>query len=252
MDSLPAFDRPIAHRGLHDRSKGVIENSLSAFAAAIESGFAMECDVQLSADGKPMVFHDDSLERLTGREGELSALTAEEIGSLPLLDSAAGECPPRFETVLEAVAGRQLLVVELKHQRSENTQKGLAQAVATALSGYRGPVVVESFNPNLLRFVRDAGYRGHLGIILMRNIGGFGGPKGFFQEAVLRHMLHLPMTRFSFMSCNRTDLDLPMVRLLRAFGLPVTAWTVRSRTDADEALAHADQIVFEGYVPTIG
>ncbi len=252
MERLPAFDRPIAHRGLNDRQKGVIENSLPAFAAAVENGFAMECDVQLSGDGKPIVFHDDDLGRLTGHKGTVSMLSAGQMTRIPLLDSADGACPPRFETLLETVAGRQLLVVELKQQQTGAAQKELAKVVADALADYEGPVVVESFDPRLLTRVRAAGYRGHLGIILMRNARWDDGKTGFVSEFILRHMLHYPMTRFSFMSVRRTDLDLPMVRFWRARGLPLTAWTVRSQDEADAVYVHSDQIVFEGFVPQIG
>ena len=251
IDTL-LFDRPIAHRGLHDRAKGIIENSASAFAAALAGGYAIECDVQLSGDGKPMVFHDDDLERLTGQKGAVSSVSAGQVGRIPLLDSAASDTPQRFEALLEQVAGRQMLVVEVKHQHSDAARDEIAQAIAGALSAYQGPVVVESFDPNLLARIRQAGYRGALGIILMRDSGRFGGPKGFFAEAMLRHMLHFPMTRFAFMSCNKTDLDLPMVRFWRARGLPLTAWTVRTKDEAAAALAHADQIVFEGFVPDRG
>ncbi len=248
MERLPAFDRPIAHRGLHDRASGVIENSLSAFAAAIDNGFAMECDVQLSGDGKPMVFHDDRLERLTGHKGAVSTLSAGQLTRIPLLDSRTGECPPRFETLLEQVSGRQLLVVEAKQQSSGAAREELAKAVTTALANYGGPVVVESFDPRLLMEIRSSGCRGHLGIIVKRNAG----PERSFSELVLRHMLHYPMTRFSFISANKSDLDLPMVVLMRAFGLPLTAWTVRSPEEARTARAKADQIVFEGFLPDRG
>lgn len=252
MESLPAFNRPIAHRGLHDRQNGVIENSASAFAAALDQGFAMECDVQLSGDGKGIVFHDDTLDRLTGHKGAVSALSAGQLERIRLLDSAAGDCPPRFEALLEQVNGQQLLVVEAKRQQTVRAQEDLARVLTEALANYTGPVVVESFDPKLLRLIREAGFRGHLGIILMRNAGRHDGRNGFFSEQVLRHMLHWPMTKFSFMSCNRTDLDLPMVRFWRARGLPLTAWTVRDADQARDAYAHADQIVFEGFVPQIG
>ena len=87
----------------------------------------MECDVQLSGDGKPVVFHDDDLERLTGQKGAVSTLSAGQLGRIPLLDSAAGDCPPRFEALLEAVAGRQLLVVEVKHQQTEAAQRQICR-----------------------------------------------------------------------------------------------------------------------------
>jgi len=252
MENLPAFDRPIAHRGLHDRAAGVIENSLSAFSAALDAGFAMECDVQVSGDGKPVVFHDDDLKRLTGQDGLVSTPSAGQLGRIPLIGSAAGDCPPRFEDLLALVDGRQLLVVEVKHQYSDDMQRGVATAVADALADYGGPVVVESFDPNLLRFIREAGYRGHLGVIVARNTSPYRGVKGFFSELVLRHMLHYPMTRFSFISASQTDLDLPLVRFWRARGMPVTAWTIRNPEQAQAAHKHADQIVFEGFVPQIG
>jgi glycerophosphoryl diester phosphodiesterase len=252
MERLPAFDRPIAHRGFHAREKGVIENSLSAFAAAVENGYAMECDVQLSGDGKGIVFHDDTLERLTGHKGTVSTLSAGQLERIRLLDSAASDCPPRFEALLEQVKGQQLLVVEAKRQQTVRAQEDLAQVITKALANYPGPVVVESFDPKLLLLIRDAGYRGHLGIILMRDAGRHDGRRGFFSEMVLRHMLHWPMTRFSFMSCNRTDLDLPMVRFLRARGMPLTSWTVRDADQERSVYAHADQIVFEGFVPQGG
>ena len=249
MERLPAFDRPIAHRGLHDRQNGIIENSIPAFEAAVEHGFAMECDVHVSGDGKPIVFHDDDLERLTGQKGAISMLSAGQACRIPLLDSAAGACPPRFETLLETIAGRQLLVVELKHQFSETATHDLARSVTAALAGYKGPVVVESFDPKLLTAMHAAGFDGALGIILTRNAQRTKGLNGFFSEMILRHMLHYPMTRFSFMSVNRTDLDLPLVRFWRSRGLPVTAWTIRSDDEARAARQHADQIVFEGYLP---
>jgi glycerophosphoryl diester phosphodiesterase len=100
MSAKPTFDRPIAHRGLHDRARGIIENTASAFAAAIERGYAIECDVQLSRDGIPMIFHDDDLDRLTGVAGPVGARTMAELASYTLLDSAAGDTPQRFDEFL--------------------------------------------------------------------------------------------------------------------------------------------------------
>ena len=109
MCAKPNFDRPIAHRGLHDRGRGIIENTASAFAAAIEGGYAIECDVQLSRDGIPMIFHDDDLDRLTGVSGPVGARTMAELSSYTLLDSAAGDTPQRFDEFLAQIGGRVLL-----------------------------------------------------------------------------------------------------------------------------------------------
>jgi glycerophosphoryl diester phosphodiesterase len=248
MASRPRFDRPIAHRGLHDRAGGIIENSRSAFEAAIARRFTIECDLQLSSDGEAIVFHDDALERLTGVQGFVRDRPAAELTTLPLLESSAADCPQRFPEFLDQIAGRTLLQIELKHQRDRKATKQLAAKVAAALADYRGPTTVESFDPELLVAMRDCGFGGPLGIITH----GYDNEKQELSNgdrARLRHLLHWPRTRFDFISCGFRDLGLPAVRLFRSLGVPVTAWTVRTREEAQVALAGADQIVFEGFDP---
>ena len=244
------FDIPIAHRGLHDRAAGVIENSRSAFQRAIDKGFSIECDLQLTRDGVPMVYHDDRLERLTGLKGYVRDISSDELLTTPLLGSAAGDCPQTFGQLLEQVAGRVLLQVELKRQTREKTKPLAALAVAN-LGRYNGPIVFESFDPHLLTAARAAGFTGQLGIITERYTG-----QGEDYEALkptdrfaLRHLLHWPLTRFDFLSVDKGALDLPAVRLFRWLGKPVTSWTIRSAAEAETALAKADQIVFEGFLP---
>lgn len=252
MEALPAFDRPIAHRGLHNRAQGIIENSSSAFAAAIAAGYAFECDVQLSGDDQPIVFHDDHLERLTGQKGRIQSLSAGQLTRLPLVGSKTGDTPQRFEDMLAQIDGQTLAVIELKHQPTPEGTTALAKKVAMALSHYAGPFVIESFDPNLLIAMRKAGFHGHLGIILQKSLRGEGSTIGAFQDFVLRHMLHWPLTRPSFISSHQALPSLPMVRFWRARGVPVTMWTVRSRQEADMIKDHTDQIVFEGFLPDIG
>jgi glycerophosphoryl diester phosphodiesterase len=245
----PAFDRPIAHRGFHDRAAGVIENSASAFERAIDAGYHIECDLQLSSDGIPIVFHDDDLARLTGREGPVGSLTSGELTSTPLLGSSAGDCPQRFSGLLAQVSGRTLLQVELKHQPTAEATQTLAQRTAEAISGYIGPLVVESFDPHLLTALRRYGYRGWLGIISYRyDQPDWDAGMPASEKSVLRHMLHYPWTRFDFMSLHEEALGLAAVRLFKAMGKPVTCWTIRSPDAARRALeGGADQIVFEGF-----
>jgi glycerophosphoryl diester phosphodiesterase len=244
------FPNPIAHRGLHDISKGVIENTASAFEAAIAGGYAIECDVQLSSDGVPYIFHDDELDRLVGRPGRSDAITIAEIGALPLLHSAAGDRPQRFTEFLAQIAGRTLLQIELKRQATPAGTEALAREVTKALAGYTGDNVVESFDPNLLVAMRRAGYPGKLGIITYSwKKDDWDADIPASQKFALRHLLHWPMTRFDFISCHDVALDLPAVRFFHALGVPVTAWTVKSQAQADKALAKADQLVFEGFVP---
>jgi glycerophosphoryl diester phosphodiesterase len=246
----PRFDRPIAHRGLHDRSRGVIENSASAFEAAIKAGFHIECDLQLTRDGVPVVFHDDDLERLTGRKGRINELTAEEATSLPLLGSAAGDTPQRFTDLLKQVGGRTLLQVELKHQRPSNNRT-LARRAVEAVANYKGPLVFESFDPDLVALVRTFGFRGARGIITYRyDRPDWDKDLTWAQKFYLRNLLHWPRSRFDFLSVHEDSLDVPAVRFWRKRGKPVTSWTIRSRDAGRKALGGgADQIVFEGFDP---
>lgn len=242
------FHQPIAHRGLHNREAGIIENSRAAFEAAIEHGFAIECDVQLTRDGVPVIFHDDDMQRLLGIPGDIRDATSDVVLRTPLLGSSTGDCPQTFGQLLDQVAGRTLLQVELKHQRPARTKALAATAVANA-SRYKGPICFESFDPWLLVAARGAGFRGELGIITDRYADPEYGKMKPTDRVALRNLLHWPISRFDFMSVSRDGLMLPAVRMFRAMGKPVTSWTIRSAEQASTALAHADQIVFEGFLP---
>ena len=244
------FDRPIAHRGRHDSSAGIIENSRSAFAAAIEQGFAIECDLQLTRDGVPVVFHDDKLDRLTGLSGMVRDVSSDILLKTPLLGSAAGDCPQTFGQLLEQVGGKVLLQVELKRQLPEKTRQLASVAVANA-ARYRGPLAFESFDPALVAEVRRAGFAGAIGIISERYVDQGEDYDGLSpgDRFALRHLLHWPWSRFDFLSVDKGALELPAVKAFRALGKPVTSWTIRSADEARAALRHADQIVFEGFDP---
>jgi glycerophosphoryl diester phosphodiesterase len=252
MPHRPIFDRPIAHRGLHDRTRGIIENSLAAFSAAIEKGYAIECDVHLSRDGVPFVFHDNDLDRLTAETGPANARTIAELDAIRLTGSATNESAPRFGEFLKLVAGRTMLQVELKQQPGPGPTRMLAQRVMEELKGYRGPVTIESFDPNILIALRRLGCLIPLGIITY----AYDRPEWekaltAGQKLILRHLLHWPLTRFEFISCLEESLELPAVRLFRSFGLPVTTWTIKSPAQALASVGRADQIVFEGFYPPI-
>lgn len=246
----PLFPNPVAHRGLHDRGNGVIENSASAFEAAISGGFAIECDVQLTSDGVPVIFHDDNMKRLLGKDGAVADCTAADITSSALLDSAAGDCPQKFTDFLNQIAGRTLLQIELKHQRDTTGTQLLARAVAQALKPYEGPVTVESFDPHLLTAIRQFGFAGQRGIITY-DYADASEDNHLTEEQryTLRHLLHWHETQFDFISCAKDALTLPAIVFWRALGKPVTAWTIRSQAEADAARPHSDQIVFEGFQP---
>lgn len=244
------FDRPIAHRGYHDRANGIIENSASAFAAAMAAGFALECDLQLTGEDEAIVFHDDDTDRLLGRAGRVSRLSTRVLGAAPLLGSAADDRPQIFAELLDQVGGRTLIVAELKDQHDKARNTALAQRALAVSRGYKGPLVFKSFHPGILAALRAAGFGGPTGIVTY----GYDRPEWDgalppHQRFILRHLLHRPVSRFSFISCEQSALTLPMVRLARSRGMKVMTWTIRDAAAAARAQPHADQIVFEGFDP---
>src|SRR5262245_40302707 len=151
---MPGLDwliaRPVAHRGLHDAEKGIIENTPSAFAAAVAARYGIECDLQLSADGEAMVYHDDTLGRLTDADGRLDAMTAAALKRLSF--KASADRMITLGELCDFVAGRVAMLIEMKHQPGGDGR--LADRTAKVLSGYRGPAAVMSFDADAVAVVR--------------------------------------------------------------------------------------------------
>ena len=244
--------RPIAHRGRHDASQGVIENSISAARAAIAAGFGVECDVQLTADSELVVFHDETLERLTDGAGAVAKHSAGELRRLKLRGGT--DAIPSFSEFLGAIGGRTPIVVEIKSAFNGDTTA--AQRTAEALARYDGPVAVESFDPDQIAFLRARAAAlgiAHrpLGIVGEAHYSQEDWPQlSTAQRAELTHFLHYKRTLPDFLSWRVRDLPHAIPLLLRdAVRIPVTAWTVRSPEMAARAREWADQIVFEGFAP---
>ncbi len=249
MDISWLTRRPIAHRGLHDASRGIIENTLPAAEAAIAKNYSIECDVLLSADGTVMVFHDDTLERLTLAAGAVGNKTLAEFKALPMRGTDAKV--PTLEELLDLVDGRVGLIVEMKSLFPRHADERLVERVAALLSRYQGPVVTKSFDPEQLA----AANRLMPGIANGIVADDASNPEDYGRSTridrfVLRHLLHMPRTRPRFVSYCVNDLPAPGPWVARhLFGLPVISWTVRSPADRARALASADQIIFEGFDP---
>jgi Glycerophosphoryl diester phosphodiesterase len=145
----PFQGRNFAHRGLHKYDKSIPENSLPAFQAAVDNGYGMELDVQLSADDQVVVFHDDSLERVCGEEGDVTDRTWAELSALKLCGTK--ERMPLLTEVFSVVGGREPIIIELKRgMRNEE----LCQKTLDLIDAYKGPVCVESFDPLIVRWFR--------------------------------------------------------------------------------------------------
>lgn len=242
------LDRPIAHRGLHDRAAGRIENGPLAIRAAVEAGYGIEIDLQLSADGVPMVFHDGELSRLTSEEGPLGARTAAELVGIPLGDGA--ERMPRLAEALELVGGRVPLLIEVKDQDGMLGPRvgALETAVAQALKGYDGPVAVMSFNPHSMIAMRDLAPPVPRGLTTC----GFE-PEAWapLPEAVCARLREVPdydEAGAAFISHEARDLARPRVAELKAAGARVLCWTIRSPEAEREARRLAENVTFEGYL----
>lgn len=250
MDFSWLTRRPIAHRGLHDAANGVIENTLPAARAAVERGYSIECDVLLSADAEVVVFHDDTLERLTTAEGRVADRTFADLAALTMRDTDA--TIPNLGQLLATIDGRVGLVIELKSMFGPDVETRLVERVAAALRGYAGPVVTKSFDPRLVAEAhRLMPHLAH-GIVAERArdpkwYGGMGAARRF----ALTHLLHAPWSRPDFVSYSIDDLPAlgPSIAR-RLFGRPVITWTVRTVEQRAKAARWADQIVFEGFDPT--
>jgi len=225
--------RPIAHRGYHDLNQTRWENTLSAFDAAIERNYAIECDVHLSADGVPVVFHDSALGRLTGQDGFVYEKTAAEMIRLAIGDTS--DHTPTLAQMLDRVAGRVPLVIELKGV--EGKDDGLVTAVAKALAAYRGKAAIMSFDHWLVRrFASDAP-----GIPAGLTAAGRSVAELEAHFSMLAHPI-------SFVSFSVQDLPNPFITLVREkLAMPVITWTVRNEEARAATRAHADQMTFEGF-----
>lgn len=246
---LPAafLDRPLAHRALHDRGAGRPENSLAAIRAAIAAGYGIEIDLQLSADGVAMVFHDYDLMRLTGRAGRVRDLTAGDLGAIPLLGGDEGI--PTLAQVLATVAGRVHLLIEIKDQdgRMGPNVGPLERATAEALAGYAGPVAVMSFNPHSVAAMARLAPQLPRGITTWSWTDDPDHPVPAALADRLRDIPDYDRTGACFISHEAADLARPRVAELRARGAAILCWTIRSPEAEAEARKFAHNITFEGY-----
>ena len=228
-----------AHRGLHSRDKSIPENSLSAFRQAAQEGYGIELDVQLSKDGKVVVFHDDTLDRVCGVHARVDELTWEELRSLRLCGTE--ERIPLFSDVLRSIGGAEALIVELKNGPRN---RELCKKTSALLNGYRGNVCIESFNPLIVAWFRlHAPYlvRGQLATSLSDYTrDGLPAAAAFVLHNTLLNFLSRPQ----FIAYRIGKRPLP-VRLCTALGALNIGWT--SHEPRSER-TH-DAVIFEFYRP---
>lgn len=232
-----------AHRGLHDDKKS--ENSLSAFKAAKDAGFGIELDVRLSKDGELVVFHDENLTRMTGKEGKVVDYTAEELSKMSL--NGTDDYIPTFREVLDLIDGSVPLLVELKKSHGEGE---VAEKFLEVIEGYKGDFIVESFNPIALKVVRK-GRPDILRGILSMDYSKEDRFKDKFLYKLLQNLMFNFLARPDFIAYEKGGFAVHTLRFIRqSFGTPLFAWTVKSQEDDDAAISHGfDTVIFEGYIP---
>lgn len=236
--------RPVAHRGLHDAASGVIENMPAAFQAAMACNYAIECDLQVSADGEAMVHHDEALGRLSEGDGRLDALSAGELKRVPF--KATAERMLTLGELCELVAGRATLVLELKSRFDGDPR--LASRVARVLAGYAGPVAVMSFDPAPIAALRDLAPGLRRGLVAMQRDPGE--RNGQSSASPARFAVQALTARLQFLAYRVRDLTTPIPVVTRnLLGLPLLTWTVRTPEERARAARHADQMIFEGFRP---
>jgi glycerophosphoryl diester phosphodiesterase len=236
------FHPPIAHRGLWS-PEGAPENSLAAFQAACEAGYGIELDVQLTADGEAVVFHDANLARMTGAEGRISDHTAADIAKLRL--KGADETIPTLADALTLVGHRAMVHIEIKTPFGEVGP--LERRVYEVLIDHNGPTCVIGFNP-----YSHAWFADHQPKVLR------GLDSHAYAASESRHLApevrkkyaqleHVSLARPHFLALSLDMLPHPKATALRATGMPVVAWTVREPSQWEKVKPHCDNMIFEGF-----
>lgn len=237
--------RPLAHRGLHDAARGIIENTPSSVAAAAAAGYGIEVDLQISADGEAMVHHDDALGRLTEGSERLDAMTA---GALRrVLFKATADRMIGLGELCDLVAGRVTLLLELKSRYDGDRR--LPLRVAEVLKGYTGPVAVMSFDPLQVAAFREMAPGLLRGLVAERHYRPGHQDRAGMRDG-LAYLRRVLAGRPQFLAYSVRDLPSPAPFIARyAMGLPLLTWTVRSEDDRRRAVRWADQMIFEGFRP---
>lgn len=249
MKNAAAFLKPIAHRGLHDAGKGIVENTAAAFEAAIAKGYGIECDVRPAKGGAPVVFHDATLERLTDGQGALAAFDAETLKTIKFRSGSARIMG--FAELLALVGGRQPLLVEIKSEW-ETPDRDFLQVITKEAAGYGGPLALMSFDPAVMAAVREMAPDVPRGIVsgLIAEDADWQSKLGPERAYRLTHLLESREAAPDFYAYQVSALPTPVTRFVReVLGMPLYTWTVRSAEDRAIAAQWADAPIFEGFAP---
>lgn len=233
--------RPIAHRGLHDATR--VENSESAFAAAIDHNYAIECDVQLTADGEAVVFHDDTVERVLDGVGAVRDFTTAQLKNMAF--KQGNDRVQTLHELAEQTMGRATLVIELKSLW--NHDLNLVTRAVAVMRNYSGPFAFMSFDPEMIEALAQQSPNTVRGITADRVVDAYYNALPLRQRLSMRYMLHMAQTKPHFISYYFRDLPFAPLTAFRSAGFPVITWTIKSPEDQADALRYCDQVTFQDY-----
>ena len=243
------FIRPIAHRGLHNAKKGIAENTLPAFAAAIAKNYGIECDLRPAAGEVPVVFHDETLQRLTTSKGRVADLDAAALKRVKPKVGGAGIST--FAEMLAAVDGAVPLLVEIKSEWDLPDKKFLNH-IAKLASAYRGPIALMSFDTAVMTALRELAPKVPRGIVsgTYAGAGWWNRKISKARAANLRDLLESGPVAPDFYAYQVSALPTPVTRFVReVLELPLFTWTVRTAKERTAAQNWADAEIFEGSEP---
>ena len=249
MMDRATFLRPIAHRGLHAAKRGIVENTAPAFEAAIAKGYGIECDLRAGYGGTPLVFHDETLNRLIDGKGPIADVTAADLKRLR--HKVSGAAIMTFAELLELVDGRVPLLTEIKSEW-DPPDMAFLKRVAKLASAYRGPLALMSFDPDVMAALRHLTTGVPLGIVSgsFKGAGWWNRQISRQRAGALRNLLESAATAPDFYAYEIAALPTPVTEYVRAVhGLPLFTWTVRTQKDRANAAKHADAMIFEGFEP---
>lgn len=228
--------RQVAHRGLHDRELGIPENSLPAFARAVEQGKAIELDLHATADNRLVVLHDFQLKRMTGVPGIVEEWTLEDLRKLRLQGTDAHI--PTLDEVLELVNGKVPLLLEIKSERLGEVGR-LEPVLMKRLASYQGEFILEAFNPDVLVWLHRHApqyIRGQLG-----NLDDENRQFKFYS----RHLMFNPLSRPDFIAFDIQKIDYKLRLACKKHGLPLLGWTIRTEAELKKADRLCDGVIYE-------
>lgn len=228
-----------AHRGLH--GPGLPENSPAAFAAAMARGMGIECDVQRSQDGRAMVFHDATLDRMTGESGRVDGVSAAQLGTIQI--AGGNDTIPSLRQMLDQIDGKVPVLIEVKSSRQKAGSRGrvssLCLAVRRELEGYQGQAAVMSFDPRVVRWFAEHSPMTVRGLVASEE-------DAKTLAGMVRRRLSLWHARPDFLAYDIRDLPSRFPLAQRKRGLPLLTWTVRSAEHRERAAEYTDGPIAEG------